>query len=420
MLDSAQSRRITAGRGLLARPRELTASETSVGLWFGNMHRLRVALILNGMTFTGSSRVAYEVFSRLNQRLRLRVMSLHDGPMRSRFEQVAPVSILPAQSFFDYLKTDGVRACLSAFPRKPLVKASIALRKPDVVYVNSVCALPALNCLSFGDAGIIVHVHELDRHLRQALRDHSDLLLNRPRRYIAVSNATRDALIRFGVSADRITVVHNSLSREAYADHTQKPRTDGKFVIGGAGDVNWSKGTQLWVQMAAEVVRLVGENAVKFVWLGVDNSGASLEFEETARKLNVWHLIDFLPTNENPMDVFKTFDVLAVSSWEETFSLVALECMSLGKVAVCFADNGGTPEVIGDTGVCVPDFSPRLMAESIVELMKNPERMRRLGAAARERATTRFRLDTQLEAVYDVIMQVAAQRTRPQGAPERA
>ena len=43
---------------------------------------------------------------------------------------------------------------------------------------------------------------------------------------------------------------------------------DDTLVIGGAGLPGWRKGTTLWLQMAAEVRRLVGPSA-RFVWVGV-------------------------------------------------------------------------------------------------------------------------------------------------------
>lgn len=374
------------------------------------MDKPRVALVLNGMTFTGAPKVAYDVFSRLESRLRLQIIALHGGLMTQRFRQIAPVSMLPTQRFADCMKTDGLRAGLPAFVARPFTRARIALSRPDVVYVNGVWALPALNHMGIGDANVVVHVHETDRYLRQICRDYPELLLNRPTRYIAVSNATKDSVVGFGVKADRVDVIYNALPPGTARADVQADRTDNKFIVGGSGNLAWYKGTQLWVQMAAEVTRIVGEDAVRFVWLGSDDSGAALEFEETARKLKVWHLIDFLPTTKDPLEVFKTFDVLAVSSWEETFSLVSLECMSLGKVVVCFADNGGTPEVIGDTGICVPGFSPQLMAQSIVDLMRNPDGLSLLGVAARERAATQFKLDTQVEAVYNVIARACAEK----------
>jgi len=330
--------------------------------------------------------------------------------MTEHFRQIAPVSILPTQSFIEYIRTDGLRACLPAFAARPFTKTRIAMSRPDVVYVNGVWTLPALNYTSFRDAQVVVHVHEADRYLRQVHQNYPELFPGRPSRYIAVSNATKDSVVRFGVDPDRVDVIYNSLSPGIATSDTPVDRISKKFTVGGSGYLAWCKGTQLWLQMVAEVVKIVGEDAVRFVWLGCDDSGAALEFEETARKLKVWHFIDFLPVTQKPLEVYGTFDVLAVSSWEETFSLASLECMSLGKVVVCFADNGGTPEVIGDTGICVPGFSPQLMAQSIVDLMKNSDRLSLLGVAARERATTQFKLDTQVEAVYNVIAQACAEK----------
>jgi glycosyltransferase involved in cell wall biosynthesis len=350
--------------------------------------------------------VAYDVFSKLNEKLALKIVSLHGGPMMSQFSRIANVSILPPSSFMDYLRTDGLRACLPAFIGRPLTRGRIRSHKPDLIYVNGAIPLSSLNQLGLDDVPVILHAHEMDSYLRQICRDYHNILVNRPDRYIAVSNATKDSLVKFGVDAERISMIYNSLPRQVILAPAEPIHKDDIFVIGGCGDSSWAKGTQLWLQMAVEVIRTVGEDTVRFVWLGIDESRASSEFMETARKLKIHHLIDFLPATPEPFNVFNTFDILAVSSWEETFSLAALECMALGKVVVCFADNGGTPEVIGDTGICVPDFSPQLMAQSIVELINSPKRMEALGAAAHERATTQFQLDAQVESIYNIITQV--------------
>jgi glycosyltransferase involved in cell wall biosynthesis len=368
------------------------------------LDRLRVTLLLNGMTLTGSPKVAYEVFSRLKDRLALRVIALHDGPTRRQFSKIARVSILPPGSFLDYLKTDGLRSAVPACSLRPLALLESRFRRPDVIYVNGAASLPGLRRLSHDGIPVVLHIHEPDVYLRAYCREFRELLVNRPDRYIAVSNAAKEGAVRHGVDAKRIIVIHNTIPPIETIDGSSVAdgRHGDKFVVGGCGDATWAKGVLLWLQMAAEVAQRVGKDSVRFVWLGLDDERASLEFRETARHLGIEDLVECLPTTQDPLSVFAGFDVLAVTSWEETFSMASLECMMLGKTVVCFA-NGGTPEVIGDTGLCIPDFSPQLMAESIADLVRSPERARALGNAARMRALTYFRIEEQVSSIYHEI-----------------
>jgi glycosyltransferase involved in cell wall biosynthesis len=70
-----------------------------------------------------------------------------------------------------------------------------------------------------------------------------------------------------------------------------------------------------------------------------------------------------------------------------------LEAMAMGKAVVVSA-TAGLADVI-DPGCCVPvpPGSPAALREAIASLIDNPERRRRLGAAARERAEARYGLD---------------------------
>ncbi len=74
-----------------------------------------------------------------------------------------------------------------------------------------------------------------------------------------------------GIDQDRITVIHEFIPERRLdgvsQNHARVPH-DGTLVVGGAGMPGWRKGTILWLQVAAEVRRLVGSTA-RFVWVGV-------------------------------------------------------------------------------------------------------------------------------------------------------
>jgi glycosyltransferase involved in cell wall biosynthesis len=109
-----------------------------------------------------------------------------------------------------------------------------------------------------------------------------------------------------------------------------------------------------------------------------------------AAKLGLSSLVEFVPVTLHPLPHYARFDLFAMTSWEDPCPLVVLENMMLGKPVACFADSGGPPEQVGESGLIIPDFSPRLMAEAIADLLRSPDRMAALGAAARDRALANF------------------------------
>ena len=78
----------------------------------------------------------------------------------------------------------------------------------------------------------------------------------------------------------------------------------------------------------------------------------------------------------------------------DTFGMVNLEAMEHGKpvVATLF---GGSPEVVADgvTGFVANPFDTATFAERIARLLRDPALAARMGAAGRERALERFRIE---------------------------
>ena len=96
--------------------------------------------------------------------------------------------------------------------------------------------------------------------------------------------------------------------------------------------------------------------------------------------------------------------VVVVPSRGEGFGLVALEAAERGRAAIV-SDVGGLPEIVvhGRTGLVVPVGDEHALAESIVALAGDPDRVRAMGAAARRRAVEEFSAEAAaagVEAVY--------------------
>jgi glycosyltransferase involved in cell wall biosynthesis len=73
------------------------------------------------------------------------------------------------------------------------------------------------------------------------------------------------------------------------------------------------------------------------------------------------------------------------SRWDEPFGLSALEAMACGAALFC-ARRGGLPEVAGNVAIFVDADDPVSMAEAIVALARNPQRLAVMSEAGRIRA----------------------------------
>ncbi len=106
-------------------------------------------------------------------------------------------------------------------------------------------------------------------------------------------------------------------------------------------------------------------------------------------------------------------DLFAFPGIGESLGMVYLEAQSCGLPVVAF-DNGGVPEVVGrgETGLLVPLRDEPRFAEAVDTLLADPERRRRMGAAA----AARIRREHDLDRNYEVVDTVLEALVRGRGA----
>jgi len=263
---------------------------------------------------------------------------------------------------------------------------------PDLIYVNSVGSLPIGSALQLPAAPAILHVREMSSVLDKVMAERPDLMTQWPDRYFAVSGAVVQDLQRTcGIDPGRITVIPVFVTERNFEEIVPAAGfgEEGRFVVGGCGNPVWQKGFTLWLQMAAELRRLIGETA-RFVWVGVDTRPEGCPGRNQARVMGLGEAIEFVPLNPEPLEHFSRFDVFAATSMEDSCPRAVLENMRLGIPVACFSGGGGAPEEVGETGLIIDDFCPREMAHRIAELASRPEERERLGALARERVRLHF------------------------------
>lgn len=116
--------------------------------------------------------------------------------------------------------------------------------------------------------------------------------------------------------------------------------------------------------------------------------------ERRSVELGVSGEVLFLGDQEYIGGILPEADVFLLPSEHESFGLAALEAMACG-VPVVGSRIGGLPEVIvdGETGFLCSPHDVGCMRELVLGMLRDEERRRAVGAAARKRAVDRFARD---------------------------
>jgi N-acetyl-alpha-D-glucosaminyl L-malate synthase BshA len=139
---------------------------------------------------------------------------------------------------------------------------------------------------------------------------------------------------------------------------------------------------QIFAQVAKQVpahLMLVGD--------GPDRSQA----EMLAFSLGIRDRVHFLGKQDSVTELLPLADLMLMPSELESFGLAALEAMAC-RVPTIATRVGGVPELIEDgvSGCLLPVGDVKNMADCAVRLLKDPDRLQSMGAAARQTAQDHF------------------------------
>ena len=206
---------------------------------------------------------------------------------------------------------------------------------------------------------------------------------------LTVSQSSRtDIAAHMGVDPSRMTVVPVGVDHTVFRPDPDWRPVPGRIMVTSSSDVPM-KGL---VPLLEAVAKLRTERPVELVVIGNPRPGGRVD-----RAIERLGLGDVLRCESGISDealarLYGEAEVAVVPSLYEGFSLPAIEAMACG-VPVVATTGGALPEVVGsdgETAVLVPPDDPGALAAAIGDLLDDPSRRARLGAAGRQRVLNRF------------------------------
>ncbi len=261
----------------------------------------------------------------------------------------------------------------------------------------------------------LVHWHGRVRHLALAAASHAADVV------IANCLAVRDLVVyRERIPRDRVVVIRNGIDVPRFDSLAKGPLASPLPATGGgpvavlvANMRHEVKRQEDFLAAFAQVRRAVPEARAFLV-----GEGARRPFlEQMSRDLGLGDVVHFLGGRSDVPAILSraTFGVLC--SRQEGLSNAVMEGMAAG-LPMIVTDAGGNAELVrdGERGFVVRPEQPASLAQAMLRVISDPERARRMGAAARRFVEDELTLQQMIDAHDALYRRLASHAQHPVAA----
>ncbi|HTL35470.1 MAG TPA: glycosyltransferase [Kofleriaceae bacterium] len=226
-------------------------------------------------------------------------------------------------------------------------------------------------------------------------------------RFIANSQAGKDALVRAFAAPDRVAVIHNGvdlappkLSRAEW--RAKLGARESTFVAAMVSNIHGNKDH---VELIAAWRHVVARRPDSLLVLAGRKEETASDAEELVRGLRMTDHVRFTGHIDDVSGLWRAADLCAHCSLTEGLPNAVLEAMACG-LPVVGTDIPGMREALGSDAVryLVPRGGAQRLAELITELASDPDLRRRVGGGLQHRVQREFSAEAMCRATVDQLM----------------
>jgi len=371
---------------------------------------MKVLHIINAFEPDGPGRLTLDLAVRLtrNHGAECRVAALsRGGPLRREFEAAG----VPADVV-------GGRPLSAALRLERLIREF----RPDVAHTHLLRAdlLGRWAAARIGVRAIVSTEHGIHtwdsrgRRWRPWIARAFRYTARRAARIVAVSRYVRDALAAEKIAAEKIAVIYNGVDMARFQPLSEARRAEARraFGVDPAAPLLVAAGTMAPLKGHADLVLalpplLHSRERASLRAIIAGDGPERARCERLARGLGLGERLRFVGhIGEDLPRLLGCADLLVQPSRMESFGLAVAEAMACG-VPELATRVGGLPETIADgaTGFLVKPRGAAALSTAIGEALRDPDRLRAMGRAARQRAEQRFDADSMAHAYFDLYAQ---------------
>jgi D-inositol-3-phosphate glycosyltransferase len=209
---------------------------------------------------------------------------------------------------------------------------------------------------------------------------------------VAVSEAeARTVGERYGVPGSRLSVVRPGVDVERFRPCPDEDERRLRPTLLFTARLQPLKGPDLALEILSRLDPGLEARLVLAGGVSQDFAEHLEELHSLARELGVEDRVDFVGSlgRDELAEAMRCAGALLLTSWSETFGLVALEAQASGTPVLAWHCAGGVQEAVGPGGRVLESRDPDVWAEALQSLLDDADGYRSAVRSAREFAATR-------------------------------
>lgn len=207
---------------------------------------------------------------------------------------------------------------------------------------------------------------------------------------VVVSQAIKNQLVEnIKINLARITVIYNGIDLPIVNFHDFRSRVNKKgFIIGVVARLEEEKGIEYLIRAVEIVNKIIPQ--LRLIIVGDGSQRKNLQW--LVSSIGISNQVQFVGFQKNTTGWIRNFDVLVLpSAKRESFGVVLIEAMASLRPVIA-SRIGGTTEIVEHhkNGLLVEPANSEELAQAIIYLYNNPQKVLEMIKSAREKVESSF------------------------------